>query len=378
MALIFSLAFTILTCFAQIAFATDFNFGSGLAAKSENAKDALITAMERSGDRIFAVGVHGIVIYSDDEGDSWTQAESVPYMNTITDISCPSIVLCWATGHDATILHSNDGGKNWVVQYEDFDFDAPLLSIHMFDELHGVAVGAFALSLRTTNGGKSWGFLFVSEDDYQPHINYAFSHGPLMGSDSASQNGYAVGELGKFYLSPDKGLTWMTVDTGYEGSLWSGIMARPGLFFLLGMSGNIVVVEELDTELNDEPVVDAKTGFACYEGGRYDGNCKIFLFDYINTGVKNSLTNAIMLSNASIAMSGNGGAISTLDINSKRTISTCVRSDRLSNTSLVQLKDGKFLLSGEKGIRKHDMNECYENSISENTFSQDSFIEIDF
>ena len=85
-----------------------------------------------------------------------------------------------------------------------------------------------------------------------------------------------------------------------------------------------------------------------------------------------------MLSNASVAMSGNGCAISTLDINSKRTISTCVRSDRLSNTSLVQLKDGKFLLSGENGIRKHDMNECYENSISENTFSQDSFIEIDF
>jgi len=85
-------------------------------------------------------------------------------MNTITDISCPSIDLCWASGHDATILHSNDGGKNWVIQYEDFDFDAPLLSIHMFDELHGVAVGAFALSLRTSNGGKSWGFLFISED----------------------------------------------------------------------------------------------------------------------------------------------------------------------------------------------------------------------
>ena len=131
MALIFSLVFTILMCFSQITLATDFNFGSGQAAKSENAKDALITAMEISGNRIYAVGVHGIVIYSDDEGDSWTQAESVPYTNTITDISCPVVNLCWATGHDATILHSNDGGENWVIQYEDFDFDAPLLSIHL-------------------------------------------------------------------------------------------------------------------------------------------------------------------------------------------------------------------------------------------------------
>ena len=67
MALIFSLVFTTLMCFSQITLATDFNFGSGQAAKSENAKDALITAMEISGNRIYAVGVHGIVIYSDDE-----------------------------------------------------------------------------------------------------------------------------------------------------------------------------------------------------------------------------------------------------------------------------------------------------------------------
>ena len=62
---------------------------------------------------------------------------------------------CWATGHDSTILHSADSGKTWQIQYQDIEFDAPLLSIHMYDDLEGVALGAFALSPRTSNGGIS-------------------------------------------------------------------------------------------------------------------------------------------------------------------------------------------------------------------------------
>ena len=89
--------------------ASQFNYGSEFAAISANAHKALINALEKSGDRIFGVGVHGIIIYSDDKGESWTQAETVPFTKTLTDISCPSQNKCWAVGHDATILHSFDG-----------------------------------------------------------------------------------------------------------------------------------------------------------------------------------------------------------------------------------------------------------------------------
>ena len=73
-------------------------------------------------------------MYSDDFGESWVQAESVPYTSTLTDISCSSKKSCWVTGHDATILHSNDYGQTWIKQYEDLTWDAPLLSIHMLDD----------------------------------------------------------------------------------------------------------------------------------------------------------------------------------------------------------------------------------------------------
>ena len=83
----------------------NFNYGSGIAAKTDYAERSLITAMEKVGDRIYAVGVHGIIMFSDNNGDTWTQADYVPYQNTLTDISCSSVKMCWATGHDATILH---------------------------------------------------------------------------------------------------------------------------------------------------------------------------------------------------------------------------------------------------------------------------------
>ncbi len=359
----------------QPAYSANFNYGTGLAMKSDQAHKALINAMERVDNRVYAVGVHGIIIYSDDNGENWIQSENVPYDNTLTDISCPSRKLCWASGHDATILHTKDGGVNWEVQYQDAGFDAPLLSIHMYDDNTGIALGAFALSLRTQDGGKSWGYLFVTDDEYQPHLNYAFSD-PQLWRRSAADEGFAVGELGKFYLSPDKGLTWMTIDSGYFGSLWSGIKADVGLYILLGMSGNVIIANEIDPN-NEEPPVDKYTGLECFEGGFFDGDCKIFTFDYANIGVKNSLTHAIVLDDGRIAVSGNGGTVTVIDLYKKKTIETCVRSDRLSNTSIVDLGSGEFLIAGENGFRKHSMSECYSNFKSENSNSQDAYYTID-
>ena len=61
----------------------------------------------------------------------------------------------------------------------------------------------------------------------------------------------------------------------------------------------------------------------------------------------------------------------------KKNIETCVRSDRLSNTSVVYLGSDEFLLAGEKGFRKHSMSECYNNYSSEEIISQDTYIKLD-
>mgnify|MGYP003329259372 CR=1 FL=1 len=141
---------------SSVLSASDFNYDTGLALKSDLADKATITSMHMYNDRIIAVGVHGIILTSNDMGSTWIQAEEVPFTNTLTDVQCVSDSQCWAVGHDLTILHSVDGGKNWTIQYNDKDFDAPFLSIHMSDYLNGIVVGAFGKSMTTNDGGENW------------------------------------------------------------------------------------------------------------------------------------------------------------------------------------------------------------------------------
>ncbi len=365
--------FIFLFVLSNTSFASNFNFGTEYAAKSDLAHLSLINALEKVGDRIYGVGIHGIIIFSDDQGETWTQAASVPSQNTLTDISCSSVEKCWASGHDATILHSSDSGKTWTTQYLDIDFDAPLLSIHMYNETTGVAIGAFALSLRTVNGGENWDYLFLTDDEFQPHLNYAYGDQQAWRKSSMNE-GYAVGELGKYYISDDQGLNWLEVETGYFGSFWSGIKVDNGQSLLLGMSGNLTIATLIDP--NDDPPLGKEVFVACYEGGVFKDECKVYVFDNLFIGSKNSLTNGIVLTDGRIAMSGNGGAISIIDLHKSRNIQTCVRADRLSNTSILQLGNDEFLLAGEKGVRKHSMKECYENFNNKESTSQDSFITV--
>ena len=357
----------------NLSFSSQFNLGTKYAAISPNAHKALINALEKSGDRIFGVGVHGIIVYSDDEGETWTQAKEVPFTKTLTDISCPTQNKCWATGHDATILHSYDAGETWEIQYQDVEFDAPFLSIHMYDDYEGVAIGAFALSLRTANGGISWDYLFIDDDEFQPHLNYTYGDNQAW-RKSAQNEGYAVGELGKYYVTDDRGLNWLAIETGYFGSYWSGIKVDQGQSLLLGMSGNITIATLY--ELNDPVPPDKATAIACYESGYYRGDCKVYAFDDLFIGTKSSLTNANLLEDGRIVLSGNGGVISVIDMVREKNIKTCVRSDRLSNTSVIPLSIDTFLIAGESGMRKHSMEQCYQNFVSEDSTSQDAFYEI--
>ncbi len=87
------------------------------AVASEMASKSLIFAIRKFGDRYFAVGQRGHILFSDDGGDSWTQAK-VPVRSSLLDIYFATPELGWAVGHEGVILHSADGGESWVKQYD--------------------------------------------------------------------------------------------------------------------------------------------------------------------------------------------------------------------------------------------------------------------
>ena len=336
----------------SIISASDFNYDSGLALKSDLADKATITSMHMYNDRIIAVGVHGIILTSNNMGSTWIQAEEVPFTNTLTDVQCVSESQCWAVGHDLTILHSVDGGKHWSVQYNDEDFDAPFLSINMLDYLNGIVVGAFGKSVTTNDGGENWFSTVVTDDPYEPHLNSVYSSNKMK-SENGTMLMFVAGEIGQVHISNDQGKSWNMVDTEYFGSLWGGISVDEKRKLLLGMAGKILYIKFSDEALSE------------------------FSLDTLFAGIKNSLTDIKRLKNGNYIISGNGGVVAILDLENETT-ETCIRGDRLSNTSVIEVSDDKYLLSGEKGFRTHSMRECQSNFKDKNSISKDMWMKSEF
>ena len=105
------------------------------------------------GKRLVVVGDRGHILFSDDQGSTWTQAR-VPTRQLLTAVFFLDDKRGWAVGHDAQILTSSDGGATWSKQFEDLAREAPLLDVTFLDARHGFAVGAYGALLETTDGGQ--------------------------------------------------------------------------------------------------------------------------------------------------------------------------------------------------------------------------------
>jgi photosystem II stability/assembly factor-like uncharacterized protein len=208
--------------------------GTGLADELEAvaaplAPKRLLLGGSQADGRMVVVGQYGHVLVSDDGGHEWQQAR-VPSRVTLTDVFMVNQDRGWAVGHDATIFATRDGGRTWQLQYEDPDFDAPLLSVWFRNEDYGLAVGAYGLMLMTEDGGENWVEHPVNdEDDF--HLNDLVSAG--------SGVLYMAAEAGMLYRSADDGLSWEELESPYEGSFF-GILPLPGDSLLaFGLRGHL-------------------------------------------------------------------------------------------------------------------------------------------
>jgi len=75
----------------------------------------VLIALANAGGRILAAGEHGVIIYSDDSGKTWTQA-SVPVYLTLTSLAFATPKIGWAAGHYGVILNTQDAGATWQMQ----------------------------------------------------------------------------------------------------------------------------------------------------------------------------------------------------------------------------------------------------------------------
>lgn len=205
------------------------------AARVAHAGTASLLGATRAGERLVAVGDHGVVMLSDDGGQKWRQAQSVPVDSTLTSVSFADARQGWAAGHWGVILHTEDGGETWAVQRSATGEDRPLFALHMLDAQHGVAVGLWSLILVTEDGGKSWNPVTLAppEGARKADLNllslFATGQGVL----------YATAEKGMLLRSADQGRHWSYLSTGYKGSFWTGVALPGGELLAAGLRGSL-------------------------------------------------------------------------------------------------------------------------------------------
>lgn len=288
------------------------------STESAKASQSLLIDVTHAGKRLVAVGDRGHILFSDDQGNTWTQAR-VPTRQLLTAVFFLDDKRGWAVGHDAQILASNDGGATWSKQFEDLSREAPLLDVTFLDAQHAFSVGAYGALLETRDGGQHWQDVAERLDNPdQLHLN-----GIAVVKDAGL---FIVGEQGGMFRSTDDGQTWVNVDSPYEGSLFGVIgTAKPNTLLAYGLRGNLF----RSTDFGDswQPIV--------LKAAR--GNLEF------------GLASATLLDDGSLVLVGNGGSV-LRSIDDGQSFSVYNRADRIALAGVSGLANGGLVLVGQGGV----------------------------
>jgi photosystem II stability/assembly factor-like uncharacterized protein len=209
------------------------------AERAPLAAQGLLVDVARAGRVLIAVGEHGIILASEDEGKTWTQRSS-PVDVLLTAVTFADDQHGLAVGHDGVILKTGDGGRSWQLVQRDLDA-GPFLTVALAaDGQHGVAGGAYGLLLATADGGTTWHKAKVADDAADEDADGEGADSHLYASAlPAPDRWIVVGEAGRIITSSDQGATWKIVKPPYSGSYF-GILARTADDWLIyGLEGKM-------------------------------------------------------------------------------------------------------------------------------------------
>ena len=214
------------------------------------ATHTLLLDAQAFGQTIVAVGASGHIVRSTDGGSTW-RAIPAPTIATLTGVNFPDERHGWAVGHDALILHSEDGGMTWGKQYQGSDLQTSFLDVCFLDAQTGFVVGAYGQFLATNDGGQTWTARRIIDEDY--FLN-RITRGP-------SGTLYIAGEHGTLLRSTDRGATWTAIRTPYDGSFYGVLPLGPQTVLAYGLRGRVYRSEDDGATWNLLPV-DLRVLFA--------------------------------------------------------------------------------------------------------------------
>lgn len=252
---------------------------SALSLSSETAyqaplvNDSLLLDVAKRAGGLVAVGERGHILTSND-GQQWQQ-QSVPTTATLTGIYFVGDK-GWAVGHDTTILHTAGKGQPWQLQMQDIALEKPLLDVYFKDENNGIAIGAYGIFYRTTDGGANWvaeqhaellhpdDFAYleeIREEDEAFYLEELSSILPHFNRISAAGDRlFLAGESGLLAFSDDFGKKWQRMPIDYSGSFFDVVQNQQGRLLAAGLRGNIFSYDEINQRW-DPVKVDTTSSF---------------------------------------------------------------------------------------------------------------------
>lgn len=235
------------------------------AARSERMLTSPMTAVTTVGTKTIAVGQRGHIAISEDNGQSWRQAQ-VPVSSDLVAVSFPSETHGWAVGHGGVVLHSADGGETWQKQLDGQDaiglvkdYYSPsgpggreveeaamyhereeilvsyggtqaLMAVHFLNEREGFVGGLFNRLFHTTDGGVTW-------QPWQHRIDNPMElH--FYGITADDEAVYITGEMGMVWRMRHGEEHFVERPTGYDGTLFGSISNGRSLV-AFGMRGSV-------------------------------------------------------------------------------------------------------------------------------------------
>ena len=205
---------------------------------------SLLLDLASAGHRLVAVGERGHILLSDDAGRHWTQAQT-PTQALLTGVCFADAEHGIVVGHDEIILTTGDGGHSWTRTHFAPQAQQPLLDVWCGPDGRAIAVGAYGVYMVSTDHGATWTEHKLEPTNAKP--------GKAAGADDeigggyhlnaiaadASLRLYIAGEAGHLYRSDDRGASWVSLPSPYEGSLFGVLPLPEGVVLAYGLRGNL-------------------------------------------------------------------------------------------------------------------------------------------
>ncbi|MEW6131011.1 MAG: YCF48-related protein [Acidobacteriota bacterium] len=187
-------------------------------------------------DRIWIVGDGGLIVSSTDKGKSFSKTTydanrkglSVPQDKTLDlySVEFESNDEGYIVGDEGLIIHTTDGGRNWLFQAS--GTKAQLFHLSFLKD-EGWIVGTGGMILHTNDGGQSW---YPQRSGVDVDLNRVFFINDKVG--------LVTGDKGTLLRTDSAGSIWQKVETGIQEPLFGISFLDKKTGWVVGYQGRVI------------------------------------------------------------------------------------------------------------------------------------------